>query len=272
MADKGGRYKGQIERDSVFFSVYTNIELGHISASPRGVTVTLFFDTPPGKGRSKKAAEREAYWKTVGRKRLGMGGFIALIWNKQETHLGLITSQTNDLIESSKANENRLSIKVAFFGSEIELRSLAQKVAKPSKHKNGILSPHLFLEIDVLYEATRPFLEALKAEPTGFPFAQYLKQEEDGALSRTTIDPPNYATDPQFSWDLACLFNPPINGLRMRVNDERSVVTAQNYLRTREQSRLDPSQADAIISCLRREVALIQGPPGTGKVCPVVDD
>jgi hypothetical protein len=34
----------------------------------------------------------------------------------------------------------------------------------------------------------------------------------------------------------------------------------------REKSRLDVSQADAVIDTLTREVSLIQGPPGTGKV------
>jgi hypothetical protein len=128
----------------------------------------------------------------------------------------------------------------------------------------------LLVEIPILYEASRPFLEALKAEPTSIPFSRYLRQSEDGMLSQVTIGPPEYALKPRFTWDLSTLFEPPLPGLKMRVDDRNSITTAQHYLRNREGSLLDPSQADAIISCLTREVALIQGPPGTGKVCVVV--
>jgi hypothetical protein len=266
LTEKGGRYKSQMQGDSIFFSVYTNVELGDVTAERKAVSVVLSFDTPPGKGRSKKFAEREAHWKAVGRKRLNMGGFVALVWNKQEIYLGLIPSRTEELITSAKASENRLSIRVSFFGSEIEHRALGQELAKTVKRRGPFLSPHLLLEIPILYEASRPFLEALKAEPTGFPFSRYLQQNEDGALSKVTIDPPEYTLKHHFTWDLSTLFDPPHNGLSMRVDNRNSVATAQHYLRTHESSRLDPSQADAIVSCLTREVALIQGPPGTGKV------
>jgi len=259
--------------DSIFFSVYTNVEVGVITAGGRGISVTLSFDTPPGKGRSKKVAEREAHWKSVGRKRLNNGGFVALIWDKHEIHLGLITTYTDELIDSSKASENRLSIGVSFFGSEIEHRALAKGLTQTGKQNRAPITPHLLLELPIIYEAFRPFLEALKVEPTSIPFSRYLKQEEDNALSNVTIDPPEYTTQPNFSWDLSTLFDPPLTGLGMRVDSGQSVATAHYYLRNGESSRLDPSQADAIVSCLTREVALIQGPPGTGKVAvPALDN
>lgn len=253
-----------MERDSVFFSVYTNAKLGAISADRRGISVEIFFDTPPGKGRNKSAKDREAHWKSVGRKRLNNGGLIALIWNKTEIHLGLITSRTDDLIEFAKKNENRLCIRVSFFGPEIERLALQQMVS--SNQSKGHVSPHIFLEIPLLFEASRPFLEALKVEPTSIAFAKYLVQREEGALSDANIDPPAYATQQHFEWDLSCLFNPPLHwSLKMRPDNADSVQTARMNLKWGEGSRLDPSQAEAVISCLTREVALIQGPPGTGK-------
>ncbi|KAF8748917.1 P-loop containing nucleoside triphosphate hydrolase protein [Rhizoctonia solani] len=48
----------------------------------------------------------------------------------------------------------------------------------------------------------------------------------------------------------------------MSTTNPDSVANARNRLRN---SRLDPSQAEAVIDSLTREVSLIQGPPGTGK-------
>jgi hypothetical protein len=257
-----------MQGDSIFFSVYTNVKLEGVTAERKAVAVALSFDTPPGgKGRNKKFAEREAHWRAMGRKRLNMGGFVALVWDKKNIFLGLITSRIDDLIASSKESESRLSIRVSFFGSEIEHLALRQELTAAATKQRVFTSPHLLVEIPILYEATRPFLEALKAEPTSMPFSQYLQQNEDGMLSKTIIDPPEYTLKPNFAWNLSTLFNPPLPGLKMRVDDRNSVVNAQHHLRNHEGSLLDPSQADAIVSCLTREVALIQGPPGTGKVC-----
>lgn len=265
LAAQGGRYKGEMERDSVFFSVYTNVQLGAISADRRGISVSLSFDTPPGKGRNKAFKDREAYWKNFGRKRLNSGGLIALLWNKTEIHLGLITSRTDDLIESAKQNERRLSIRVSFFGSEIEHRAI--KGILSTKKSQASASPHIFLEIPMLFEASRPFLEALKVEPTSVAFAKYLVQREEGVLSNVKIDPPAYAVRQGFEWNLSSLFNPPLPWtLSMRPGDPNSVQMAEMNLKWGQDTRLDPSEAEAVISCLTREVALIQGPPGTGKV------
>ncbi|KAG9057264.1 hypothetical protein FS842_007802 [Serendipita sp. 407] len=261
--EKGGRYKGVLDRNAVFFSVYTNVELGTISADRRGIAVTLSFDTPPGKGRNQKLKERQAHWESAGKKRLNIGGLIALVWDKSEIHLGLITSDTKYLVASAKGNPNRLSIKVCFFEPILERRAVEQFLANNSNGRSG-RGMHLMFEIQTLYEASRPFLEALKVEPTTVAFSKYLIQHEKDSLINLVMDPPEYTTKRGFEWDLSCLFNSPAP-IRMKVNDSQSIVTAEYYMKNRSDTLLDPSQAEAMISCLTREVALIQGPPGTGK-------
>ncbi|KAG8748916.1 hypothetical protein FRC14_001814 [Serendipita sp. 396] len=261
--EKGGRYKGVLDKNAVFFSVYTNVELGTISADRRGIAVTLSFDTPPGKGRNQKLKERQTHWESAGKKRLNIGGLIALVWDKSEIHLGLITSDTKYLVASAKGNPNRLSIKVCFFEPIIERRAVEQFLVNNPNGRSG-RGTHLMFEIQTLYEASRPFLEALKVEPTTVAFSKYLIQHEKDSLINLVMDPPEYTTKRGFEWDLSCLFNSPAP-VRMKVNDSQSIATAEYYMKNRSDTLLDPSQAEAMVSCLTREVALIQGPPGTGK-------
>lgn len=262
LSNKGGRYKGVSDRESVIFSVYTNVTLGAISADRRGISLSINFDTPPGKAREKKKADRERYWKTMGGKRLTQGGLIVLVWERKSVYLGVITSRTDDLVKSSAESENRLSIKVSFFQAPLEILALRQL---PSSQKLAKIttSPNILVEAPGMYEAVRPFLEALRIEATSVPLSKYLIQNPDNALSNVQIDPPEYTTSPGFSWDLSSLF-PGRESVRMVTTDPSSIRWAQFELQRR--SRLDVSQADAVISCLTRELALIQGPPGTGKV------
>jgi len=131
-----------------------------------------------------------------------------------------------------------------------------------------------------MFETIRPFLRALRAEPTSLPFAKYLIPAN--SLEDVTFQPPKYALSPGFSLNLACLFNEQRPGpLLLRADDPTSVEHCREELRLAN-SKLDPSQADSLVDSLTREVALIQGrvsyfphiilnfkhfrsPPGTGK-------
>ncbi|CCA71455.1 related to ECM32-DNA dependent ATPase/DNA helicase B [Serendipita indica DSM 11827] len=265
--DKGGRYKEITQSDTIFFSVYTNVELTGVSVERRSISVGLTFDIPPGKGRTKSDKEREAYWRTLTKRRLKTGALVALVWNKTEVHLGLITSNTDDLVESTKKSGTRPRITVAFFDNAIErcayngLRAMSSR-KRPST--NNAISPHFFIEVSVLFDAYKPFLEALKVEPTSVPFSRYLVQHPEGGMTGMSVDPPAYTTRNGFQWNLSSMFDPPRN-LALRVNDQGSYAVVAQCLKQGTGTRLDPSQADALLSCLTNEVALIQGPPGTGK-------
>lgn len=117
----------------------------------------------------------------------------------------------------------------------------------------------LLIEATVMFAAVRPFLEALRVEPTSVPFMRYLVHRPPGTLSTMPIEPPGYATLPDFTFQLGSLFGADagIDDLKLSVTDAESVRTARELLRA--ESCLDPSQADAVIDALTREVALIQG-------------
>jgi hypothetical protein len=78
-------------------------------------------------------------------------------------------------------------------------------------------------------------------------------------LAAMEISPPRYALVPGFTYQLASLFPPEagIGDLKLNVTDPASVEFARGQLKT--SSRLDPSQCEAVVDTLTREVSLIQG-------------
>ncbi|KAG8985372.1 hypothetical protein FRB90_004755, partial [Tulasnella sp. 427] len=238
----GGLYKCEADRDSVRFSIYTDAKFGD--------------------ARHKTPAKRTAYWESVGKKRLTQGGLVALVWKTDggppRVYLGIISSSFNDLLDSSKKRENRIKIKVSFFDAEVELRILRRlQQSKKEERETKFL-----IESPAMFESVRPFLETLKAqEPTSVPFSDYLPLFNSSDLSQLKVAPPAYA-HPQFDFDLRCLFDEP-RDLSLRPHDPYSIARAKDVLRL--ESRLDDTQADAMVDALTSEISLIQGPPGTGK-------
>jgi hypothetical protein len=189
------------------------------------------------------------------------GGLVALVWRTTTStsiYLGVIASSARDLVVSARASATELTIRVAFFDPAIEVRILDSY----QREDADLNETRVLVEAPVMYEAVRPFLEALKAEPTSIPFSKYLGLRESG-LANITVGPPRYATKPSFSWDLSPLLQDGQN-LRLDITDTASIANAREVLRN--ESALDPSQAEAVVDSLTREVSLIQGPPGTGKV------
>jgi hypothetical protein len=255
---KGGRYRSPDKMDSVIFNVYTNVAFKSLAADRRGVTVLMSFDTPPGGARDANPAARHLFWEGKSGKRLMNGGLVAFIWgkgNQAVVHLGIIASGASDLAESSKQNAKRVEIQVAFFEPHLELRILDVLTASKTTQTDD----KLLIEAPVMFEAIRPFLEALRVEPTRVPFSRYLCHPASGSLSTLMISPPRYATTPGFVFRLECLFpsDAPVRNLRLSVDDPVSVAAARRQLKNG--SRLDATQADAVVDSLVREVALIQG-------------
>jgi len=243
------------------FSVYTNVRFGNITTDRRGLASTLVFDTPPGAARNATASQRAAFWERMGSKRLMPGGLVALVWRTPRStsiYLGVIASPAKDLVASARASASVLAIRISFFDPAIEVRIL-EWYQRRDANLNDV---RILVEAPVMYEAVRPFLEALKVKPTSIPFSKYLVLRE-GSLSSTPVDPPRNATDPRFSWDLSSLL-PEGHTLRVAARDAASIANAREVLRN--ESTLDPSQAEAMVDSLTREVSLIHGLPGTGKV------
>ncbi|KAG6889417.1 hypothetical protein C0992_005274 [Termitomyces sp. T32_za158] len=259
LKQRGGKYRGLVDtQGTVMFNVYTGVQFISLIPDRRGLSVRFSFDTPPGRARSSQARVRRAFWEGMSGKRMMQGGLIALVWkfgHQLDVHLGILASSVKEITESIQESKDRTSARVVFFDPEIELRIL-------NILKDGCLqhdSTVIMVESPVMFEAIRPFLDTLKlAEPETIPFSEYLVHRPLGYFRDTGVLPPRYARNPGFAYQLAPLFSPEagIDDLKLHVNDQESVATARHQLR---RSRLDPSQAEAIVDALTREVALIQG-------------
>ncbi|KAJ7072084.1 hypothetical protein C8F01DRAFT_1044463 [Mycena amicta] len=268
MTSRGGKYRGQTDgSEQVMFNLYTNVAFVSMPPDRRGLSVQISFDTPPGRARQSSAKSRVAFWEGVSGKRLIQGGLVALLWQSGadiHVYLATVASNQKELGESAGrgGGDERVAIRLAFFSPDVELRVL-------NALKNRDLAESgtkLLIEAPVMFEAIRPFLEALRREPESLPFAAYLVHRPHDYFVSRPINAPQYALVPGFKFELASLFPPEagITTLELDVSDPISVASAREQLRT-PASRLDPSQADAVVDTLTREVALIQGPPGTGK-------
>ncbi|KAH7335672.1 hypothetical protein B0J17DRAFT_667287 [Rhizoctonia solani] len=260
----GGRYRAPANaQESVMFSVFPNVTFQPLALNNRGTSVGIEFDTPPGKAR-ENVQSRVEYWEQVSKKRLMLGGLVALIWKDPtgavDIYVGTVASTPRDLGEAAKKSKDRIALRVSFFDAAAELR-IVQSLQN-RRENNGT---KVLIEAPVFYEGIRPFLEALKADPERLPFAQYLVHQSEAELKQTTIAAPLYSRTPGFSFELKDLFpaSAAVDTLRLVPTNPDSVADARAQLIRR--SRLDPSQAEAVVDSLTREVSLIQGPPGTGK-------
>ncbi|KIP03942.1 hypothetical protein PHLGIDRAFT_76808 [Phlebiopsis gigantea 11061_1 CR5-6] len=259
LAKGGGAYKTS-GFDSVFFRVYANAAFMPVKAERRDLTVGLELDAPPSGGaRDKDAKKREAYWEHS--RLLQSGSLVALVIlfnnNLQHVYLGTITSFGKDIAESSKADKDRIQVRLKFFDPEVELMAM---------RRQEVHGRTMFLvDNDVMYEASRPFLERLQTiEPTEIPFARYIAH--GGVLQDVQVLPPRYATAPQFRFKLSSLAKKGVDKTLLRdlnVSLPGAIQLARTQLQ--QYSELDASQVDAVINTMTREVSLIQGPPGTGK-------
>ncbi|KAI9068435.1 hypothetical protein FKP32DRAFT_1561707 [Trametes sanguinea] len=256
----GGAYRTS-GYDSVFFQLYTNVEFHKEPpmAQRRGVTVTLVLDAPAaGSARDKDAKKRYDYWEYS--KRLQGSTLVALVVVSNRTvkaYLGVVASYGKDIAESAKRDKDRIQLKVAFFDADVELMAL-----RGEQLSKGPSSFAILVDNSVMFESVRPFLEKLKTiEPTEIPFARYIAPGE--SVKDVQVLPPKYARVPAFRFRLQCLAKPGKVLHDLDVLNPAAVARAREELK--KDSVLDPSQAEAVVDTLVKEVSLIQGPPGTGK-------
>ncbi|KAG6830463.1 hypothetical protein H0H92_000616 [Tricholoma furcatifolium] len=264
LKNNGGRYRGSINsQESIMFNIYTGVKFSSLVAERRGLSVALSFDAPPGRARAAQPKSRRVFWEGMSGKRLMQGGLVALVWkrgNEVDVHMGILASSVKEVADSAQTSKDRVSARVVFFDTDIELRIL-NVINDP----NQLYGTVIMVESSVMFEAIRPFLDALqRVEPEAVPFSQYLVHCPSGYFPGFGVLPPRYARTPGFTYQLAPLFpaESNIDDLKLDVSDPESILHARHQLK---QSRLDPSQAEAVVDALTREVALIQGPPGTGK-------
>ncbi|CAI2168909.1 11576_t:CDS:10 [Funneliformis geosporum] len=85
---------------------------------------------------------------------------------------------------------------------------------------------------------------------------------EQRFMVESTVEPPMYARAPDFEFDLSVICNKKRN---LKLNVANTSGYDEVAKKINDHSKLDETQAKALISALTREIALIEGPPGTGK-------
>ena len=249
----GGAYKTS-GIDSLFFQVYTGVRFSPVKAERRDLTVGLEIDAPAAGGaRDATSNKRSEYWEHS--KRLLSDNLVALVLvdtrRELRIFLGVITSSSKDIAESAKASEDRVQVRLSFFDPEVELMALRRERMTVEKGSFAIL-----VDNSVMFESARPFLERLQTlEPTSVPFAQYITHLD--SLAEVPVEPPRYTLAPRFKFDLQCLAKKGKQIHSLNVHHPNSVALARVELR--RYSELDPSQVDALLNTLTREVALNQG-------------
>ncbi|KAH9048647.1 hypothetical protein EDB83DRAFT_2676911 [Lactarius deliciosus] len=274
LSSKGGAYSTS-GVNSVFFQLYTGACFAPSRAERGNFAVGITLDSPPSAPRGQNGKKRAEYWENS--KRLQQGSLVALALispGRFQVFIGTTVSSGADIAEFAKTNEETIQLRVSFFDAEIELMALRRQPISIDKSTFAVL-----IDNQIMFEALHPFLRTLKdVEPTSVPFSTLISYT--GNLSSMPVVPPRYTRVPWFKYNLQCLARPGERISSVDVKNLTSVAIARQQL-TRS-SKLDPSQVDAVIGTLTREVSLIQGyaldlpakhtsdyrvvsPPGTGK-------
>lgn len=118
--------------------------------------------------------------------------------------------------------------------------------------------------LGVLVPAFQPTLTALQkmSGTLDLPFSDLILQTSTGSDKTSTIAPPEYATEPGFTFDLKSIAKSEKIQLQVEADGNLKDFDMDAF---KQSTSLDSGQADALISSLSRSFAVTQGPPGTGK-------
>ncbi|CAJ0754579.1 17256_t:CDS:2, partial [Entrophospora sp. SA101] len=240
--------------------VYSNIKFENISVDRRcGFLLKVSFK----QRHMRSSYDRRLYWRNS--KKLMNGSLICLLLppandksqkvnDQYSFFFGIVASR-----DESDLSKERAEIGIELIGDSvypIAIKRIFQK-------KNTFHSSNFMVEpAGVFFEAYYHVLKTIQStRPSTLPFVQYLTppKEEDELMG---LQAPVYAKAPDFYFDLSALLENKSKRLLLDVKDPNSYRNAINELKS---SKLDDTQAEALVSSLCREIALIQGPPGTGK-------
>lgn len=252
--EKGGGLYRSLGKNSVMFTVYTDVEYAQLSTRYQGFSIGLSLRSPPGAGRDPDPKKRVEYWKYTGSKKLTSGSLVALVLVSRGSfvvYLANLVSSADDISESAKHSEDRIQVKATFFDPEVEIEALRKEKINIDMNTFALL-----IDNGIMFESVRPFLKTLSSiDSTSIPFNRYICAK--GSLKNVNIRPPRYATAPGFRFNLQSVAKPHHNINSLDVNNPASIARARAQLQ--QFSVLDPSQADSVVDSLTREVSLIQG-------------
>lgn len=253
LAKGGGLYRSP-GKNSVIFTVYTEVHYSGLSTGPRGFSIGFRIRCPPGAARDPESKKRVDYWNYAGSKRLTSGSLVALVLvsrGSSKAYLANLVSSVNDIAESAKHSAEYIQIKARFFDPEVEIEALRKEKITVDANTFALL-----IDNGVMFESVRPFLKTLNAiDSTSIPFGRYICAQD--SLTNIDVRPPRYATAPGFRFRLQSVAQTDQIIDPLDVNDPASIARAQIQLR--RSSVLDPSQADSVVDSLIKEVSLIQG-------------
>jgi len=253
LTNGGGLYRSS-GKNSVIFTVYTDVHYAQLSTRSQGFEIGLKIRCPPGPGRDTESKKRVDYWKFAGSKKLSSGSLVALVLVSRGTltvYLANLLSSPDDISESAKHSEHYIQVKATFFDPEVEIEALRKEKITVDANTFAIL-----IDNGVMFESVRPFLKTLSTiDSTLIPFSRYICAQV--LPKNMEIRPPKYATTPGFCFKLQSVAR---DGQRidpLDVNNPASIARSRAQLQ--RFSVLDVSQADSVVDCLTREVSLIQG-------------
>ena len=146
------------------------------------------------------------------------------------------TQDDNSEPQYSRTDQHTLHFGISYI--ETEYAFTAASTLRKSQQIEGEV--RLLIESPVMWEAVRPFLEALqKIDPIRLPMVDYLRRET--VPLKTDIGPPAYSLEAGFRWKLGTLLKQPgaaIDALTMDPRDVDSVQMAR--IRLADEGKLDP--------------------------------
>ncbi|GBC02767.1 hypothetical protein RclHR1_04800007 [Rhizophagus clarus] len=274
--EKGGKFRYDKSND---LQVYTGIQFVDIVCDKRkGFSCTIKF-TPPNIRSARNLEDRIEHWKKC--KKLQVGNLVSLllpnrnIIQAQSNNFGTNDSSFYSIYfgvvvqrdERNLAGYDRATIGINFIDSSIYPIALDEilnydKITKKSLEKRFMLES-TGVPLETYYhtlktlQSTNPFI---------LPFEKYLAPNLDNLRNNNNdivVDNPLYTRAPGFQFDLSVLCKNEEQDMKLNVADSSTHdEVAKNITKY---SRLDETQAKALIFALTREITLIQGPPGTGK-------
>ncbi|GAA5867315.1 hypothetical protein JCM3774_003543 [Rhodotorula dairenensis] len=264
----GGRYRPSSSirgGDSSDLMVYRDVEIVGIELDRHELLLNLRLTLPAGFKSTKHIVRNLAQGNLVALLsfRTTAGGSVRNV-REVEIDLGVVATDLKGA-----------GLSVNFFDGgrrSIYLDAVRQFAdEKRNSHRSSASSSELYLiELPGFLVATvQPFLRALQQlSAPAIPFADILSAKPPARGQKLSIQPPLYARNPGFEYDLSSILigeDVAPRSLVLHPTDPESVQDVRDTLAQPGQTRLDPTQAQALVDCLTREVALVEGPPGTGK-------
>ncbi|KAI7220673.1 hypothetical protein KC333_g2243 [Hortaea werneckii] len=251
--------------------VYGNATIVDVTFTSRsGIELAISFDQPKNVQRKNKN-ERKDWWQTS--KRLNDDALVCLLSSLGSAIFLTVVPEPKPPKKDATKGEQQVPIHKQYDLWSDEQR--AHVIVKPAQQDGiGLIlselssrgNAHLSLVEfpGVLLPAFQPTLRAMQrlSETLEVPFADVLAPVSTTAnpTRDVEIQAPNYATRPDFQFDLSAV----TTGEKvLRFTPGRDVESVAAELA--QYSSLDHGQAEAVVSSLSRSLALIQGPPGTGK-------